>query len=124
MEGSEEEMVFNQGKSSKEKGEDKKKVGRRSITKAKEVSRKTSVVGKGDNKKGVSDVYKEYYEEENKSNGIFYFMCNLLIHLTLVFDCDLSYLESSPKHNLTSSCNGSPSCALVKKYMTSEFAEA
>ncbi|GJU38145.1 putative reverse transcriptase domain-containing protein [Tanacetum coccineum] len=51
-------------------------------------------------------------------------MCNLLIHLTLVFDCDLSYLESSPKHNLTSSCNGSPSCALVKKYMTSEFAEA
>ncbi|GJT17744.1 reverse transcriptase domain-containing protein [Tanacetum coccineum] len=73
MEGSEEEMVFNQGKSSKEKGEDKKKVGRRSITKAKEVSRKTSVVGLGDNKKGVSDVYKEYYEEENKSNGIFYF---------------------------------------------------
>ncbi|GJR91156.1 hypothetical protein Tco_0215167 [Tanacetum coccineum] len=32
--------------------------------------------------------------------------------------------RSSPKHNLTSSCNGSPSRALVKKYMISEFAEA
>ncbi|GJU21522.1 putative reverse transcriptase domain-containing protein [Tanacetum coccineum] len=40
--------------------------------------------------------------------------------------CDaskLAFLRSSPKHNLTSSY-GSPSCALVKKYMTSEFAEA
>ncbi|GKB51279.1 hypothetical protein Tco_0902032 [Tanacetum coccineum] len=35
----------------------------------------------------------------------------------------LAFLRSSPKHNLTSSY-GSPSCALVKKYMTSEFAEA
>ncbi|GKF36871.1 hypothetical protein Tco_0113629, partial [Tanacetum coccineum] len=37
---------------------------------------------------------------------------------------DCAFLRSSPKHNLTSSCDGSPSCALVKKYMTSEFAEA
>ncbi|GJX66034.1 zf-CCHC domain-containing protein [Tanacetum coccineum] len=35
-----------------------------------------------------------------------------------------TFLRSSPKHNLTSSCNGSPSCALVKKYTISEFAEA
>ncbi|GJW35369.1 hypothetical protein Tco_0058289 [Tanacetum coccineum] len=43
----------------------------------------------------------------------------------LVFNCDLElFLRSSPKHNLTSSYNGSPSCALVKKYMISEFAEA
>ncbi|GJY42894.1 hypothetical protein Tco_0431107 [Tanacetum coccineum] len=35
-----------------------------------------------------------------------------------------AFLRSSPKHNLTSSCNGSPSCALVKKYTISEFAEA
>ncbi|GJW37962.1 probable tetraacyldisaccharide 4'-kinase, mitochondrial [Tanacetum coccineum] len=36
----------------------------------------------------------------------------------------LVFLRSSLKHNLTSSCTGLPSCALVKKYMTSEFAEA
>ncbi|GKA95592.1 hypothetical protein Tco_0817630 [Tanacetum coccineum] len=35
-----------------------------------------------------------------------------------------AFLRSSPKHNLTSSCNGSPSCALVKKYTISDFAEA
>nr|GEU86156.1 cysteine-rich receptor-like protein kinase [Tanacetum cinerariifolium] len=51
MEVGEEERVFNQGKYSKEKVEDKKKVGRRSITKAKEVVRKTGVVALGDNKK-------------------------------------------------------------------------
>ncbi|GJY38712.1 hypothetical protein Tco_0425076 [Tanacetum coccineum] len=37
---------------------------------------------------------------------------------------DNDVARSSPKHNLTSSCNGSPSCALVKKYTISEFAEA
>ncbi|GKD71209.1 hypothetical protein Tco_1325299, partial [Tanacetum coccineum] len=35
-----------------------------------------------------------------------------------------AFLRSLPKHNLTSSCNGSPSCALVNEYLTSEFAEA
>ncbi|GKB58052.1 zinc finger, CCHC-type containing protein [Tanacetum coccineum] len=35
-----------------------------------------------------------------------------------------AFLRSSPKHNLTSSCNGLPSCALVNEYVTSEFAEA
>ncbi|GKE69359.1 putative reverse transcriptase domain-containing protein, partial [Tanacetum coccineum] len=36
----------------------------------------------------------------------------------------IAFLRSSLKHNLTSSCSGSPSCALVKKYMMSEFTEA
>ncbi|GJV22406.1 putative reverse transcriptase domain-containing protein [Tanacetum coccineum] len=40
------------------------------------------------------------------------------------FEPKCAFLRSSPKHNLTSSCNGSPSCALVKKYTISEFAEA
>ncbi|GJW63950.1 hypothetical protein Tco_0115834 [Tanacetum coccineum] len=35
-----------------------------------------------------------------------------------------AFLRSLPKHNLTSSCNNSPSCALVNEYLTSEFAEA
>ncbi|GJV18591.1 reverse transcriptase domain, reverse transcriptase zinc-binding domain protein [Tanacetum coccineum] len=46
---------------------------RRSIKKAKEVARKTGVEGLEENKKGVSDAYKEYYEAESESNGVFRF---------------------------------------------------
>ncbi|GKF37629.1 hypothetical protein Tco_0114387, partial [Tanacetum coccineum] len=55
----EEEMTFNQGKMIVEKGKDKKKIGRRSITKAMEVARKTRIKGLGENKKRVSDHYNK-----------------------------------------------------------------
>ncbi|PWA63654.1 reverse transcriptase domain, Reverse transcriptase zinc-binding domain protein [Artemisia annua] len=51
----------------------KKKVGRRSVTKAFTVARETGVKRLGENKKGVSDAYKEYYEVSSESNGIFHF---------------------------------------------------
>ncbi|GJY35521.1 hypothetical protein Tco_0420899 [Tanacetum coccineum] len=35
-----------------------------------------------------------------------------------------AFMRSSAKSNLSSSCNVLPSCALVKKYTISEFAEA
>ncbi|GJY96199.1 RNA-directed DNA polymerase, eukaryota, reverse transcriptase zinc-binding domain protein [Tanacetum coccineum] len=50
-----------------------KKVGRRSVKKTLEVTRKIEVGGLGDNRKGVSDVYKEFYEVSSESNGIFQF---------------------------------------------------
>ncbi|GJZ63382.1 retrovirus-related pol polyprotein from transposon TNT 1-94 [Tanacetum coccineum] len=43
--------------------------------------------------------------------------------LVIVDDYSSLFVESSPKHNLTSSCNGSTSCALVKEIHLSEFAE-
>ncbi|GKE14884.1 transposon TX1 [Tanacetum coccineum] len=69
----EEEMTFNQGKTIVEKGKDKKKIGRRSITKAMEVERKTGIKGLGENKKRVSDEYKVYHEVSSKNKGIFHF---------------------------------------------------
>ncbi|PWA52951.1 hypothetical protein CTI12_AA449830 [Artemisia annua] len=73
FEGNEDDMIFNKGKSAEEKGEGKKKTGRKSIKKAFEIARKVGAEGLGDNKKGVSDVYKEYHEVESESNGIFHF---------------------------------------------------
>ncbi|GJX47850.1 transposon TX1 [Tanacetum coccineum] len=61
------------GKTIDEKCEGKKKIGRRSVTKAIKVARKTEAKGLGENKKGVSDAYKEYYEEGSENNGIFHF---------------------------------------------------
>ncbi|PWA50862.1 hypothetical protein CTI12_AA466770 [Artemisia annua] len=66
-------MDFNQGKTNGENTEIKKKIGRRSITKAMEVPRKKGVEGLGENKKGVSDAYKEYYDAGSESIGIFRF---------------------------------------------------
>ncbi|GJU04419.1 transposon TX1 [Tanacetum coccineum] len=64
FEGIEVEMIFNQGKKNKENSESKKKIGR-SVMKAIEVAKKTEVVGLGENKKGISDVYKEYHEVQS-----------------------------------------------------------
>ncbi|GJX28635.1 reverse transcriptase domain, reverse transcriptase zinc-binding domain protein [Tanacetum coccineum] len=64
-------MVFNEGNTKEEKSE-KKKIGRRSVTKAKEVARKTRV-GLGENNKGMSDVYKEQYDAGSECNIIFRF---------------------------------------------------
>ncbi|GJU98949.1 hypothetical protein Tco_1328220 [Tanacetum coccineum] len=69
----EEEMTFNQGKMIVEKGKDKKKIGRRSITKAMEVARKTRIKGLGENKKRVSDEYKVYHEVSSENKEIFHF---------------------------------------------------
>ncbi|PWA76953.1 hypothetical protein CTI12_AA229170 [Artemisia annua] len=72
----EDEMAFNQGKTIGDKcvSNNKNKNGRRSIKKAMEVARKTGVQGLGENKKGVSDAYKEYYDEVGReNNGIFHF---------------------------------------------------
>ncbi|GJV43159.1 GOS9-like protein [Tanacetum coccineum] len=52
--------------------------------------------------------------------GVEIFDLSYIMSLTVI----LSFLRSLPKHNLTSSCNKSPSCALVNEYLTSEFAEA
>ncbi|GJQ98501.1 hypothetical protein Tco_0009640 [Tanacetum coccineum] len=73
FEGNIDELIFNQGKSSGEKSEDKKKINRMSVTKAFEVARKTRVKGIGENKKGVLDVYKEYHDVDSMNNGIFHF---------------------------------------------------
>ncbi|GJY48443.1 reverse transcriptase domain, reverse transcriptase zinc-binding domain protein [Tanacetum coccineum] len=72
FEGNEDAMTFNLGKSAEEKDEGKKKIGR-SVTKAFEVARKTGVKWLGENKKRVSDVYKEYHDVESESIGIFHF---------------------------------------------------
>ncbi|PWA34962.1 RNA-directed DNA polymerase, eukaryota [Artemisia annua] len=60
-EGEEFAKTFNQGKGMEENINVKKKVGRRSVTKAFEVARQTGVHGLGEITKGISDVYKEYY---------------------------------------------------------------
>ncbi|GJZ39942.1 retrovirus-related pol polyprotein from transposon TNT 1-94 [Tanacetum coccineum] len=60
--------------------------------------------------------------EHSSSGPALHEMAHATISSGLVPNC--AFLRSSPKHNLTSSCNGSPSCALVKKYTISEFAEA
>ncbi|GKF70457.1 hypothetical protein Tco_0203514, partial [Tanacetum coccineum] len=73
FEGNVDELIFNQGKSSEEKSEGKKKIDRRSVMKAFEVARKTRVKGLGENKKGVLDVYKEYHDVDSVNNGIFHF---------------------------------------------------
>ncbi|GJZ95335.1 RNA-directed DNA polymerase, eukaryota [Tanacetum coccineum] len=68
-----ENVGFNQGLGS-ETGENiKKKMGRRSVKKANKIARKTGVEGLWENKKGISDVYKEFYEEISDSNGVFRF---------------------------------------------------
>ncbi|PWA68087.1 hypothetical protein CTI12_AA311560 [Artemisia annua] len=51
----------------------KKKLGRRSITKAMAVARECGVKGLGADKKGISDAYKEYHEVENDEDGVFVF---------------------------------------------------
>lgn len=66
-------MEFNQGKSIRDDSANKKKIGRRSIKKAMEVARKTGIEGLGENEKGISDVYKEYYDEVSEGNGVFRF---------------------------------------------------
>ena len=38
-----------------------------------EVARRTGVKGLGENKKGISDAYKEYYDNGSKGNGVFRF---------------------------------------------------
>nr|GEX55333.1 zinc finger, BED-type [Tanacetum cinerariifolium] len=43
FDANEDEMIFNQGKTTGEKCDDKNKIGRRSVTKAMEVARKTKV---------------------------------------------------------------------------------
>ncbi|GKB68091.1 RNA-directed DNA polymerase, eukaryota [Tanacetum coccineum] len=73
FEGDVVEMNFNQGKINEIISENKKKIGRRSVKQAKEVARKTGVEGLGENKKGVSDAYKEYYEAKRESNEVFHF---------------------------------------------------
>ncbi|GJS53764.1 hypothetical protein Tco_0627126 [Tanacetum coccineum] len=73
FEGDVVEINFNQGKINEIISENKKKIGRRSVKKAKEVARKTGVEGLGENKKGVSDAYKEYYKAESESNEVFHF---------------------------------------------------
>ncbi|PWA43079.1 RNA-directed DNA polymerase, eukaryota [Artemisia annua] len=45
-----------------------KKTGRKSIKKAIRVARKTGVLGLGEDKKGISDAYKEYSVEEHNMN--------------------------------------------------------
>ncbi|GKA53023.1 RNA-directed DNA polymerase, eukaryota [Tanacetum coccineum] len=73
FEGGKENVGFNQGLGS-ETGENiKKKMGRRSVKKAKKIARKTGVEGLWENKKGISDAYKEFYEEISDSNGVFRF---------------------------------------------------
>ncbi|GJV07951.1 RNA-directed DNA polymerase, eukaryota [Tanacetum coccineum] len=73
FEGGKENVGFNQGLGS-ETGENiKKKTGRRSVKKAKKIARKTGVEGLWENKKGISDAYKEFYEEISDSNGVFRF---------------------------------------------------
>ncbi|PWA54295.1 hypothetical protein CTI12_AA437410 [Artemisia annua] len=44
-------------------------MGRRSITKAKEAAKKTGAKGLGEDKTGISDVYKENYDAGSESNG-------------------------------------------------------
>ncbi|GJZ28416.1 RNA-directed DNA polymerase, eukaryota [Tanacetum coccineum] len=73
FEGGKENVGFNQGLGS-ETGENiKKKMGRRSVKKANKIARKTGVEGLWENKKGISDAYKEFYEEISDSNGVFRF---------------------------------------------------
>ncbi|GKB05772.1 hypothetical protein Tco_0833967 [Tanacetum coccineum] len=60
-------------KKRKASGKDKKKIGRRSITKSMEVARKTGIKGLGENKKRVLDEYKVYLEVSSKNKGIFHF---------------------------------------------------
>ncbi|GKA07974.1 hypothetical protein Tco_0687305 [Tanacetum coccineum] len=77
FDGAEIEKNFNQGKSNVDNLGTKNKVGRRSVKKATEVARKTMVEGLGENKKGISDAYKEYHKVESESIGIFQFGNNL-----------------------------------------------
>ncbi|PWA92790.1 glycosyltransferase family 92 [Artemisia annua] len=78
LDGIEDEMTFNQGKTIGEKCESKTKNGRKSVTKTREIARKTGVKGLGGDKKEVSDVYKECYDEVGReNNGIFHFGCGI-----------------------------------------------
>ncbi|GKD72848.1 transposon TX1 uncharacterized, partial [Tanacetum coccineum] len=47
--------------------------GKRNVTKANEVARRMGVQGLGGNKKGIPDVYKEYYDRKSECNGVFHF---------------------------------------------------
>lgn len=54
----------------------KKKVGRRSVKKAMAVARQTGVDGLGKDRKGTSDIYKEFYDEKVDSGGLYVFRGN------------------------------------------------
>ncbi|GKE26354.1 hypothetical protein Tco_1441738 [Tanacetum coccineum] len=71
--GSWEDRLRKNRKAQNEAGFGGDEVGRRSITKAMEVARRTGALGSWENKKGISDIYKEYYEEEGETNEIFRF---------------------------------------------------
>ena len=53
--------TFNQGKDLGE-NQSNKKVGKRSIVKAKEITRKIKVGGLREAKNGIADVFKEFYD--------------------------------------------------------------
>nr|GEU64337.1 retrovirus-related Pol polyprotein from transposon TNT 1-94 [Tanacetum cinerariifolium] len=65
-------MVFNEGNTKEEKSEIKNKIGKRSVTKAREVARKIGV-GLGENNKGISNVYKKQYDVGSECNRFFWF---------------------------------------------------
>nr|GFA52668.1 RNA-directed DNA polymerase, eukaryota [Tanacetum cinerariifolium] len=64
---------FNPGVGLEEILNDKKKVGKRSMPKAKEMARKIKVRGSRETTKGISDAYKEFYDVEGESNEMFKF---------------------------------------------------
>ncbi|GKC67612.1 hypothetical protein Tco_1100210, partial [Tanacetum coccineum] len=84
------EKNFNQGKSNRENVETKKKVGRRSVKKARVIARKTRIEGLGE--KGISDAYKEYKEADSESVGIFRFE-NISIGETHSGKCNINIEE-------------------------------
>ncbi|GJW26646.1 hypothetical protein Tco_0040457, partial [Tanacetum coccineum] len=71
--GSWEDRLRKKRKAQNEAGFGGDEVGRRSITKAMEVARRTGALGSWENKKGIPDIYKEYYEEDGETNEIFRF---------------------------------------------------
>ncbi|GJS37839.1 hypothetical protein Tco_0536221 [Tanacetum coccineum] len=54
-------------------GNDKKKAGKRSVTKALVGARQKGVEGSGEHLKGICEAYKEYNEVENEGNEMFIF---------------------------------------------------
>lgn len=73
FEGVAEDVGFNQGKGKNIEASSKKKIGRRSLKKAMELARKTGMEGLGEDREGISDAYKEFYEEASDNNGVFQF---------------------------------------------------
>nr|GEX44774.1 RNA-directed DNA polymerase, eukaryota [Tanacetum cinerariifolium] len=67
------EKVFNKGKLNEENASNFKKIERKSINKAMKVATRVGTTGLGENKKGISDIYMEYYKEARDINEIFRF---------------------------------------------------